>query len=64
MTTDILELPIIIDTVFPDKKNIPIIIDEPRILIPGTIPAKRFGIVDLWNIRKKGRFFSIYGKYF
>ena len=63
MNTGIMEFPIVSDVGTLQKKDISIIINEPEKLMPGTIPAKRFRVVDLWNVRKKGRHFSIYGKH-
>lgn len=62
MNTDMLKFPIISDMGPLQKKDIPIIINETEKLTPGTMPSKRFRVVDLWNVRKKGRYFSIYGK--
>ena len=61
MNTEILELPTVIDKVSL-RKDERLVDAETTELINKLVAEKRFGIVDLWNIRKKTRSFSIYRK--
>jgi hypothetical protein len=59
MNTLIQEPALIIETALLEEIDIPILVDVSGELISEPlIPAKRFGIVDLWNIRKNGRRFN------
>jgi len=60
MNTLIPHSAIIIENEFLEDGTTLMIDEKEKLTTEIIIPGKRFGIVDLWNIRKKGRFLSMY----